>query len=122
MTETMGYEVEMKVSHHEAIARVTDALMTEGFGVLTRVDIDKAFRDKIGVAFRPYTILGTCNPELAHVALSAKPEIGLMHLLALGRIHQSHNTQTPRATRNLIGLSSVMVMESGNGRSWRNVA
>ena len=78
MTETLGYEVEMKVSHSEAIARVTEALKMEGFGVLTRADLDQAFRDKIGVEFRPYTILGACNPELAHVALSAKPEIGVM--------------------------------------------
>ena len=78
MIEGMGYEVRMGVSHNEAIARVTEALKTEGFGVLTRIDIDKAFRDKIGRAFRPYTILGACNPQLAHVALSSKPEIGLM--------------------------------------------
>jgi uncharacterized protein (DUF302 family) len=57
---------------------VTEALKTEGFGVLTRADVDQAFRDKIGVEFRPYTILGACNPQLAHVALSSKPEIGLM--------------------------------------------
>ena len=68
----------MEVSHNEAIACVTEALKAEGFGVLTRADVDQAFRDKIGVEFRPYTILGACNPKLAHVALSSKPEIGLM--------------------------------------------
>jgi uncharacterized protein (DUF302 family) len=78
MVEKMGYEVLMDVSHNEAIERVTEALKTEGFGVLTRADVDKAFRDKIGVEFRPYTILGACNPKLAHVALSSNPEIGLM--------------------------------------------
>ena len=78
MTEAMGFEVRMDISHCEAIARVTEALKTEGFGVLTRADVDQAFRDKIGVEFRPYTILGACNPQLAHVALSSKPEIGLM--------------------------------------------
>ena len=78
MLEAMGYEVRMDVSHSEAITRVTEALKIEGFGVLTRVDLDQAFRDKIGVEFRPYTILGACDPKLAHVALSSKPEIGLM--------------------------------------------
>jgi uncharacterized protein (DUF302 family) len=78
MAEQMGFEVKLHASHSEAIARVTEALKTEGFGVLTRADVDQAFRDKIGVEFRPYTILGACNPQLAHVALSSKPEIGLM--------------------------------------------
>ncbi|MHC4557748.1 MAG: DUF302 domain-containing protein [Planctomycetota bacterium] len=78
MTEEMGFEVRIDASHSEAIARVTEVLKTEGFGVLTRIDVDQAFRDKIGVEFRPYTILGACNPKLAHVALSSKPEIGLM--------------------------------------------
>ena len=78
MTEEMGFEVRIACSHNEAITQVTEALKTEGFGVLTRADIDQAFRDKIGVEFRPYTILGACNPQLAHAALSSKPEIGLM--------------------------------------------
>ena len=78
MTEKIGFEVQIDSSHSEAIARVTEALKTEGFGVLTRVDIDQAFRDKIGAEFRPYTILGACNPQLAHTALTSKPEIGLM--------------------------------------------
>ena len=78
MTEELGFEVRVPESHDEAIARVTDALKAEGFGVLTRVDIDQAFKEKIGADFRPYTILGACNPKLAHAALSSKPEIGLM--------------------------------------------
>ena len=78
MTEKMGFEVRIDASHSEAIALVTEALRVEGFGVLTRADVDQSFRDKIGVEFRPYTILGACNPKLAHVALSSKPEIGLM--------------------------------------------
>ena len=58
--EGMGYEVKMDVSHSEAITRVTEALKTEGFGVLTRADVDQAFRDKIGVEFRP----GSKTPDL----------------------------------------------------------
>ena len=78
MTEPLGFEVQIGSLHNEAIAKVTEALKSEGFGVLTRIDIDQAFKDKIGEDFRPYTILGACNPTLAHAALSSKPEIGLM--------------------------------------------
>jgi uncharacterized protein (DUF302 family) len=78
MTEEIAFEVRIDATHSEAIERVTEALKTEGFGVLTRADVDQAFRDKIGVEFPPYTILGACNPKLAHAALSSKPEIGLM--------------------------------------------
>ena len=78
MSEQAGFEVQINLSHDDAIATVTDALKAEGFGVLTRIDIDKAFKEKIGADFRPYTILGACNPSLAHTALSSRPEIGLM--------------------------------------------
>lgn len=78
MSDELGFEVRIAASHDNAIERVSEALKAEGFGVLTRVDIDQAFREKIGVGFRPYTILGACNPQLAHVALTSKPETGLM--------------------------------------------
>ena len=78
MSEDSDFEVRINSSHDESIARVTDALKSEGFGVLTRIDIDQAFKEKIGADFRPYTILGACNPKLAHAALSSNPEIGLM--------------------------------------------
>jgi len=76
--EKQGIEVRLSVSRDDAIDKVTDALKAEGFGVLTKIEMDKAFREKIGKKFRPYTILGTCNPQLAHAALTAAPEIGLM--------------------------------------------
>jgi len=78
MTDALGFEVRLTMVHEAAIAYVTQALKAEGFGILSRIEIHKAFREKIGEEFRPYTILGACNPKLAHVALSSKPELGLM--------------------------------------------
>lgn len=74
----LGFEIQMAAAKDEAIEQVNEALKAEGFGVLTRIDIDQAFREKIGAEFRPYTILGACNPQLAHAALTSQPEIGLM--------------------------------------------
>ena len=62
----------------EAIARTEAALKTEGFGVISRIDIQQTLKAKIDVDFRPYTILGACNPGLAHEALQVEDKVGLM--------------------------------------------
>ena len=74
----MSHDLHLDSGHEEAIERVTGALAAEGFGVLSRIDIHEKFREKLDVEFRPYTILGACNPALANVALGAAPEIGLL--------------------------------------------
>jgi len=78
MTTSLGMEVRLEVPFAAALARTREALKAEGFGVLTEIDMQAAFKDKLGRAFRPYVILGACNPPLAHRALSADPEIGLL--------------------------------------------
>ena len=62
----------------EAVTKVTEALEGEGFGVLTTIDVKATLKKKIDVDFRPYTILGACNPGFAHKALLAEDKIGTM--------------------------------------------
>jgi uncharacterized protein (DUF302 family) len=66
------------IGYDDAVERVEAALQQEGFGILTRIDVRETLKTKIDVDFRPYVILGACNPPLAHRALSAEDMIGLM--------------------------------------------
>jgi len=68
----------LQVEFDDAIARTEAALKTEGFGVISRIDIRQTLKSKIDVDFRPYTILGACNPALAHEALQLEDKVGLM--------------------------------------------
>lgn len=61
-----------------AIERVTEALKKEGFGVLTQIDVRETLNKKLGVEFRPYRILGACNPSLAYEALQLEDKVGTM--------------------------------------------
>ena len=68
----------VKGSFEDVIARTIAALKTEGFGIITDLDIQKTLEDKIGVEFRNYRILGACNPKLAYEALQLEDNIGTM--------------------------------------------
>jgi len=73
-----GIRAEVELPYAQAVERVREELAREGFGVLTEIDVRETFRKKLDVDFRPYVILGACNPPLAHRALSAELEIGLL--------------------------------------------
>lgn len=73
-----GMQTTVKGSLEEVRARVTAALKTQGFGILTEINVQKTLQEKIGVDFEPYLILGACNPRLAYQALSADRSIGLL--------------------------------------------
>ncbi|MCS6860621.1 MAG: DUF302 domain-containing protein [Abditibacteriales bacterium] len=73
-----GMSVKLNVSHEQAVAKVKESLKAEGFGVITEIDVQKAFKEKLGVDFPKYLILGACHPKSAHRALTAEPEVGLL--------------------------------------------
>lgn len=78
MPQEIGFEVHLDLPYDEALEKVTAALKSEGFGVLTRIDVQATLKEKLGEDFRPYSILGACNPTLAHQALLTDPVVGLM--------------------------------------------
>lgn len=75
-TYVFGRTVE--AGFEDAVARVTEALAKEGFGVLTEIDVAATLKKKIGVDMPPYRILGACNPQFAHRAIGAEPPIGAL--------------------------------------------
>ena len=110
-TTSYGFGTRVPWSQAEAIEQVTAALKAEGFGILTTIDVQQTLREKLGTETRPYVILGACNPQLAHQALEAEPEIGLL-LPCNAIVYQADGGTTvaimdPVAALNLTGNATV---------------
>ena len=73
-----GFSKSVALSFEETIEKVTEELKKEGFGVLTTIDVKETLKKKIDVDFKKYTILGACNPPIAHKALQTEEELGLL--------------------------------------------
>lgn len=73
-----GFRKEISLPFEKAEEVVTEELKKEGFGILTRIDVREKFKEKLGIEFRNYVILGACNPPYAHEAILAEEDIGLM--------------------------------------------
>lgn len=74
----IGISLKLNMSFEAAVEEVIKALKVEGFGVLTEIDVKNTLKEKLDVDFRPYKILGACNPTLAYQALRAAPEVGML--------------------------------------------
>lgn len=90
---SLGFSKTTPLSYEQAIVKVTDELKKEGFGILTEIDVKETLKKKLNVDFRPYKILGACNPTLAHQALQQEVELG-MFLPCNVIVYQSDTGQT----------------------------
>ncbi|MGB2714215.1 MAG: DUF302 domain-containing protein [Vicinamibacterales bacterium] len=112
-----GLRVTLPLSYEAAIARATEALQAEGFGVLTSIDVQETLRRKLDRAFRKYVILGACNPTLADRALHAELEVGLLLPCNVIVYEQGANESVVAAMAPLAALGIV-----GDNRELRAVA
>jgi uncharacterized protein (DUF302 family) len=78
MSSAISFDLYLDTPYDQSINQVTEALKSEGFGVLTMIDVQSTLKEKLGEVFRPYIFIGACNPPLAHKALISDPRVGIM--------------------------------------------
>jgi uncharacterized protein (DUF302 family) len=105
----IGMKKTLSMSFDDALTKVPEALKSEGFGVLTEIDVQKTLAQKLQVSFRKYRILGACNPTLAHRALSTEIDAGVM-LPCNVIIYEEDNGQT---VVNVVDPLQTLARESG---------
>ena len=105
----IGMKKTLSMSFDDALTKVPEALKSEGFGVLTEIDVQKTLAQKLQVSFRKYRILGACNPTLAHCALSTEIDAGVM-LPCNVIIYEEDNGQT---VVNVVDPLQTLARESG---------
>lgn len=121
----MAFEVIVDAPYEEAMTRVVEALKEQGFGILTQIDVHDTLKEKLGVEFKNYCILGACNPPLAHKALSNRPDAGLM--LPCNVIVEETDGGTlvrivdPAAMMKAGGLAGDPVMEEVGGEAGKRL-
>lgn len=101
-----GYLKELDLDIDKSLNRVTEVLQTEGFGVVSRVDMDEKFKAKLGIDFRRYIILGVCSPKDAYEAVTAEENIGLL-LPCNVIIYERGNGTTVGVIKPSVAMSSV---------------
>jgi uncharacterized protein (DUF302 family) len=120
-TRAYGFGTTVAASYADTIERTKAALKEQGFGVLTEIDVKKTMQEKLGVEFRPYLILGACNPQLAHRALTSELGVGLLLPCNVvvydnGDGTSSVEAMDPEAALGLIGGNPTMVEVAGEAK------
>ena len=109
MTTDIGFEIRINQPYDKALNTTKEALKSEGFGVLTEIDVKSTMKEKLDINFRPYSILGACNPPLAYRALTEEAEAGLLLPCNVTVEEEGHEKSTIRITNPqvLLGVSSM---------------
>jgi len=106
-----SYQAVLDVTFEDALSRVTEALKSEGFGVLTEIDVKAVLRKKLGQDFRKYVILGACNPPFAHQSLQADLDVGLL-LPCNVILYETDDRKTCIAAKNPVSALQVIKNEN----------
>jgi uncharacterized protein (DUF302 family) len=113
LVRTYGFGIVVNLSYDQAVERTRAALKDQGFGVITEIDVKATMRAKLEADFRPYVILGACNPPLAHRALSADLGLGLLlpcNVVVYDNLDGTSTVEAmdPQAALSLVGDNPVI--------------